>query len=537
MATYYFKSCCDSNTTFIITDFLSPLTGDFYYAQIPNYFTGCTEVVTSDKILPGSPTYLQNSVTLTEFSDCQTCNQTYPCIRVTATSECDVITISPLSISCSADSTTSTITITASGGTPPYTISWSNGFVGPVLNNATPGQNYTITVTDYNWSSGGPDFTATTVCSIPLPTPTPTTTPTPTPTPLPVNSQLLCLFLTKDNVTTGYNFNPTQNYVNGKPTWSSSTYTLQWNLTPQPSWQVTIGSNFFYNTNASSPLGTYTVIGQRASAIVVTGPCGSRKFSFKNITIQRPICEKTPNTGSIFIDTIDAQPPILYSINNGLTTQSSPLFANLNSGTYSVWVQDASSSIITQSVVVPTAQPQTTYSLNFASSIITTNSSNRTLNFTLEVRDSLNNLVTSLPTGTQITFSLSHNNSFGTTILGAGSVSSVISLKKNGVNLGITPTTTVTNSTTPTNNLCGPTQPVKYTTATTKTYSTITFSGTDIITGTLNIQVNQTLPGNVCVLESLDFFTLLSSTITGCSCCSVTARNVNSSIMKTSPNK
>lgn len=41
-----------------------------------------------------------------------------------------------------------TASVMASGGTPPYSYSWSNGFTSPVITNLTSG-NYTITVTDY----------------------------------------------------------------------------------------------------------------------------------------------------------------------------------------------------------------------------------------------------------------------------------------------------------------------------------------------------------------------------------------------------
>ena len=535
MATFYFKSCCDSNTTFIISDFLSPLTGDFYYVEIPEIFSGCTEIINSGEVNPGSPTYLQSSVTVTEFSDCQSCNQTYPCVKITGSNECNVVTISPLTIECLPNIINSTITIGISGGTPPYKILWDNGFDGPTIN-ATPGLNYGVIVTDYSWPLTGPDFTATTVCSLPIPTPTPTPTPTQTPTPLPVNTQVLCLFITKNFITTNYTFSPTPNYVNGKPTWSSSTYTLQWILTPQPSWQVMIDDNFIFSTNSTTPLGNYTVQGPPANALVTNGPCTNRGMSFKNVTIQRPICEKTPNTGSIFIDVINGVPPILYSINNGLTTQSSPLFSNLNSGTYSVWVQDSTPTTITQGVIVSPAPAQTNYFLSFNSSILTTNSTNKTLNFTLEVRDNQNNLVSTLPSGTIITFNISQNNSFNTTILNSATINSVIQLKKNGIDLGITPIEQVTNTTTPVNNLCGVSQSIKYTTATTKTYESVFISNSDVITGTLNVVLNQTTP-NVCILESLDFFTLLNPRIVGCSCCVVTARNVNSTTMKTSPNK
>lgn len=113
--------------------------------------------------------------------------------RITGTNECNIITLFPLGVIC--ESTPSlprraegTITLTITGGTPPYSVcyqlSGDTGFQCPftnVLTGLNPGT-YIINVSDNYF-----DFSVTIECvveNIPTsPTPTPTNNPTPTPTP------------------------------------------------------------------------------------------------------------------------------------------------------------------------------------------------------------------------------------------------------------------------------------------------------------------------------------------------------------------
>lgn len=67
---------------------------------------------------------------------------------------CDVVTLTPMNVNCNTvnasaiDSQDGSAQLFINGGTPPYTITWSNGQQGNVLNNLSPGD-YTATVTDY----------------------------------------------------------------------------------------------------------------------------------------------------------------------------------------------------------------------------------------------------------------------------------------------------------------------------------------------------------------------------------------------------
>jgi hypothetical protein len=113
--------------------------------------------------------------------------------------ECNVVTIFPMEVECIAVNPSSPVasdgqlTVSITGGTPPYSIIWSNGTISPAINNLSVGT-YTATVIDYY-----NDFSAITECTLTAttdcdfgviavnfsvqPTPTPTLTRTLTPTP------------------------------------------------------------------------------------------------------------------------------------------------------------------------------------------------------------------------------------------------------------------------------------------------------------------------------------------------------------------
>lgn len=76
------------------------------------------------------------------------------------------IVLFPLSVTCinfNPSTTTSNdgaINLVVQGGTPPYTIKWNNGTMGPLIDNLSVGP-YNVVVTDYYG-----DFTAYTTCTL-----------------------------------------------------------------------------------------------------------------------------------------------------------------------------------------------------------------------------------------------------------------------------------------------------------------------------------------------------------------------------------
>ena len=522
--TNYFKSCCDSTFTFTLTDYTSSLVlGDVWYVVVPNYFSGCSTVV--NYLYPESPTYsyLTPGVTLTGFYDnCGECTSAYTCNRVTGVNQCDIVTITPMTITCSPNLSNNSITMLVSGGTPPYKILWSTGTLGPTLSNATSNGVYTVTVTDYNWPNGGSDYTATTTCSLIVPSQTPSPTPTPTPTPIPVVYPNLCLQYTTGNITTLYTFTPTGTIVNGKPTWISGTLDMRWGDQTSAYWFVDIGSTRIINTNASiPPIGGWTLFGPAGNATTYAGACNAPVMSLNLPTISPPNCVND-STGSLIINPLNAQPPVIYSKDGGITTQQSPMFNNLPAGTYSIWVQDGASTVRQQNAVVPAGPATNSYNLTIDNTIISTGVGQKKLTFKVVVRDAANNIISNLPTNTVITFDLSEYNNFMVATNPAfGSITNTVQVHKNGVPIGITPTTASSTQSGSTTGICPP-NTKEYSTATTLTYNSITISGVDVISGTVITSILKLNPSS-CYVKSTDkVFILSTSSINGCTCCNVT---------------
>lgn len=529
--TYNFKSCCDSSFTFTLNDYPSLLTlGDVWHVIVPNYFSGCSTVV--NLLYPESPTYsyLTPGVTLTgSYNNCGECTSAYTCNRITGTNECEIVTIFPLGLTCVPNLTGNSISIIVSGGTPPYRILWSSGTLGPTLVGPKPNEPYTVTVTDYNWPNGGPDYTATTTCSLIVPSSTPSPTPTPTPTPTPIVYPNLCIQYNDTKNTTLYTFVSTGNIVNGKPTWSSGSFILQWGGSSQPYWYVSIGGVLLQNTNSNTPpIGSWTLVGGAGSAISYTGSCVQPRMSLGSATVSPPVCVNT-STGSLIINPVNAQSPVSYSINGGITTQSSPIFSNLPAGTYSIWVQDGNSIIQTQSAIVPNGQVLTSYKLNINSTITPLTSTQSRLIFRVDVRNAVTNaIITTLPPGTTITFNLSEINNFMVANDPSyGERTYTVVVTKNGTPVGVTPATSLLTQTVISTTAGCVAGTLEYSTATTLTYNGITITGSDVISGTVITTISKK-SNFACYVKSQDNISIIQSNISGCKCCGIDGRVLGS---------
>lgn len=80
--------------------------------------------------------------------------------------ECGIITILPMVVECEVSNPSSftsndgEVSVSITGGTAPYTVTWSNGNISPAIGGIGNGS-YTATTVDYYG-----DYTATTVCTI-----------------------------------------------------------------------------------------------------------------------------------------------------------------------------------------------------------------------------------------------------------------------------------------------------------------------------------------------------------------------------------
>jgi gliding motility-associated-like protein len=120
----------------------------------------------------------------------------------------------------------------------------------------------------------------------------------------------------------------------------------------------------FNNLNSTGQNCTVNVVFSDAQSCI-----GSRNYpspagcvpcdlSIDNIVMDSTSCNGGCD-GSITITASGSQGPFLYSINNGATTQASPIFNNLCAGAYTAWVRDAGglAGVCTQTQIVSVGQP------------------------------------------------------------------------------------------------------------------------------------------------------------------------------------
>jgi len=342
----------------------------------------------------------------------------------TGVSDCDVITLFQMGVECNIsqptqpESTDGIASLIITGGTPPYTISWSNGSVGPTIFNLSAGS-YGATVIDYYG-----DFTANTICTLTGITPTTTTTSTSTTSPYP-NEYELCMvtnmLVQGVYVETQTHFNPNGIY-DGKPSWISddSQQSIIWD-TAQSQWLVSAATPTLYvisNLNPTYPpiYGSWFLIGNTGSVIVYEGLCQSLPVEGKlrlgegitpltmNVTKNQTICGCD---GGITITANGGKPPYTYSIDAGLTYKNMPIFNNLCSGTYNVLVVDNNQIITSSSIILNSPSKPTTYnvSLNTTSKTVGTSNNSVTKQYETTI-----NITPPLPDGVSLTFNISHLN-------------------------------------------------------------------------------------------------------------------------------
>jgi hypothetical protein len=182
---YYFSACCQNISSFGISSGetawsnFTPTVGNQYAVVLDGLFSGCvTYSGVTTTPLEGLTIY--NSIPTFYSYDCSTCIEIFPCFTPAPVNipvitgqinECGVITIMPMYVECvnsnpsSIQSSDGEVSVSITGGTPPYTVYWSSSTnpsmgIHPALNNI-PNGTYAATVVD---SYG--DFTETVYCTI-----------------------------------------------------------------------------------------------------------------------------------------------------------------------------------------------------------------------------------------------------------------------------------------------------------------------------------------------------------------------------------
>lgn len=355
--------------------------------------------------------------------------------------ECDVFTLFDMGVQCyplvypsSPEANDGILSVLVTGGTAPYSYYWEGGQRSQNLVGVPEG-NYEVVVVDYYG-----DYTNTTVCSLfaPSQTPTPTMTPTPTTTPAPSYPDL-CFTYVRQNVVYG----PIQfflgDFVGEKPTWTatynSATLTIQWseqNLRwEMQGWTFTTGIPVSVNNSNIPTSGWFMAGGQPATIQMTQGVCPEYAPIISVPTVQNQTCPSNSD-GAIILTTNYGVPPYEYSINGGLTYQSSNIFQGLGASTYTVITKDSVNNTLSNTVALTSLNQTTNYTIGIVvDSIINLGPGSQMANWRV-------NVTPPLPIGKTLSFTIVVNTSKTYYSPGSGIINDTIVVKKNNVNVGIT---------------------------------------------------------------------------------------------------
>ena len=400
--------------------------------------------------------------------------------------DCDVITLFDMGVNCNIIQNPSNqysndgvLSLNVTGGTSPYSYYWAGGQRSKTLVGIPEGP-YEVMVVDYYG-----DYSSTTICNLfaPSQTPTQTITPTPTITPSPVWGDLCFTYV---DLSTSYGpiqFTPYGN-ANGKPTWTGtyqgSLLLIQWS-SASGRWEIsglpfTTGFPVNYN-QGNIPTGNWALLGGSGKPIITTvqGVCPPVIPLSISLNSQNSTCPGFKNCdGSISIYAFNGVPPYSYSINNGLTYQSSGIFNGLCANNYTVIVQDSDGNTANGGVVpVGAANAAINYTISTQLlNVVSYSPQNEVASWKL-------NITPPLPVGATITFQLKVNATQKVNTPGAGTIVNTTTVKKNGVVLSQPTVATASNTLIRQN--CSPNTTT--TTSKTQIYA-LTMSHGDTITGT-----------------------------------------------------
>ena len=458
--------------------------------------------------------------------------------------ECEVFTLFDMGVSCSVLKQPSTatsfdgiLTLRVTGGTSPYSYFWANGQRVQTLVNIAQGT-YPVTVVDYYG-----DYTANTFCNVFGPTPsiTPSPTVTPSRTPPPVYPNLCFLAYNNTNVVGPSTFIQNGTH-NARPKWTnSSNQNIVWKGTR---WELVtsdlstpvnpVGGGIFGSvTTTLPPTSNWQLFGgtQTYTINVTSGSCPAVTPLQVNVTTQNSTCNGQTNCdGSINISARFGTAPYEYSINNGTSWQTSPIFNSLCPGTYLVRVRDSASGNYSQSAQIGFVGTPQTYQINvvtqpqLTSEVSANGVSTKTTYFTVTSTPAL-------PAGIVLQFTLTTSSTKTYNGPGSGDIIDNFTILQNGV----PKTPSATNSTTvnSTRPNCNPeTQQV----VTETDQYTLELSNTSIVSGSttsvLTITNGQVGAQSNCATSLSQNISLQVSNpvAKGCTCCTAVADNIQTQV-------
>lgn len=549
---YYYTDCCGNfqqgtlPDQIVILDYTLPYTGIKLLEVTAS--TSCptptpTQTPTFTPTNSPTPTLTQTPTRTPRTTPTPTITPSNTPVFV-GKNECEVFTLFNMGVSCSVLKQPSTatsfdgiLTLRVTGGTSPYSFYWSNGQRVQTLVNIAQGT-YPVTVVDYYG-----DYTANTFCNVFGPTPsiTPSPTVTPSRTPAPIYPNLCFLAYNTNNVVGPSTFIQNGTH-NARPKWTnSSNQNIVWKGTR---WELVtsdlstpvnpVGGGIFGSvTTTLPPTSNWQLFGgtQTYTINVTSGSCPAVTPLQVNVTTQNSTCNGQTNCdGSINISARFGTAPYEYSINNGTSWQTSPIFSNLCPGTYLVRVRDSASGNYSQSAQIGFVGTPQTYQINvvtqpqLTSEVSANGVSTKTTYFTVTSTPTL-------PAGIVLQFTLTTSSTKTYNGPGSGDIIDNFTILQNGVLK--TPSTTNSTTVNSTRPNCNP-ETQQVVTETDQYYlelsntSTVSGSTTSVLTIT-NGQVGA--QSNCTTSLSQNISLQVSNPVTkGCVCCTAVADNTQTQV-------
>jgi len=341
---------------------------------------------------------------------------------------CGVLTLLPLGVECNVTNSSNPFTadgaiyLNITGGSAPYSVTWSNGKKSQNIYNLLPGA-YSATVVD-NYG----DYTGSTVCTVeadkffvdyfeqcysgdflyltgltatvvegsvyrftntqgcwtysgkPLWTnetltgdtifsgPFETCDECDPPTPVEPYPDQICLYSTSGTfVAFPFEF---YGFVNGKPAYTgtgvdNSFQSIKWSTGGTINqWFVDgrSGLQLVNTNNTFTPIGGWLIQGGQQTYQCISGTCPSAPQLSFTFTSNDETCQGTCD-GSVTVNTLGGIPPYAYSL-NGSTYQGIPVFNNLCPQSGTIYVRDSNNTIVTKDYTVAAGPRKTTYRLS-----------------------------------------------------------------------------------------------------------------------------------------------------------------------------
>jgi len=307
---------------------------------------------------------------------------------------------------------------------------------------------------------------------------------------------------------TQYQLNPSID-INGQPSWSSSTgqYVVYWNSGSTPAQWVMTGftnpSTLVVNNDPSyPPISNWQIYGPPGvySVDITQGSCSNAYIVYASAVVNDALCG---NNSSITVTGYGGQAPYQYSINGGLSYQSSPIFNNVLQGTYTVFVKDVNTTVGSFANVVVSNIPATVYNITMS-----VNYNNNTFTLTAP----------SLPVGSTITLDVVMSSTFNYFPQSLSPIPTYNNFTTiNGV--GLMTNTNTTANTYPLGGPCSVPGPVNVTQIGNTYLNTLTLTSGQVVTGSItnNIINPPVLPCS----NAVGYYQLsiTNATINNCQCC------------------